>query len=221
MFDNKEHKQLEFFEELAKPSEKKNKRFGFSLTKERGADFKISYDKIILFVIVFVLALTLVFSLGVEQGKEIKPNIASQEPASTAGILGDARNNMAKEKTNQVIKEERNAAAVIINPVVENKPAAKKTEIKSAPSLEKKLLKGTFFTIQAVTYKDKEKAKREKNTIEKSGLRAFITKSGKYFLVCAGDFDDISAAQKKLPFLKKTYKDCFVKKMKKADIYRD
>lgn len=201
MFDAKEHKQLEFFEEVANLSTRKNRRFGSPFNADGKTDFKISYEKIILVIIFFILTLTLVFSLGVEQGKELRSDIPLQEAVSSI------ETSEKKEVDNE------------IKPVAENKIVVKKTEFKTPRNPQNKILKDVFFTIQVVTYKDRQRAKTEKMLIEKLGLRAFIIKSGKYFLVCAGDFDEISAAQNKLPSLRKKYNDCFVKKIKKSDIY--
>lgn len=217
MFNNKEQKQLEFFEEIANSSAK-NKRFGLSVKGEGGRDFRISYEKIILVVIVFILSLTLVFSWGVECGKGLKQNVSSREMLNPLEISEKKEDNTILKEANPLLKEEKRQDKKI-KLAVENKTVAKKAEVKIAQSPQDKVLKDVFYTVQVVTYKDKEKAKSEKGIIEKSGLQAFVVKSGKYFLVCAGSFNEISAAQNKLPSLRKKYKDCFVKKIKKSEIY--
>lgn len=221
MFDAEEHKQLEFFEDIASLPARKNKRLGSPFNAAATTDFKISYEKIILGIIIFILTLTIIFSLGVEQGKELRPNISSPEIVSSIEPSEKKEDHPAKEQTKQVSKEEKKQIDNKTKPVTENKIVVKKTEIMTARNPQNKISKEGFFTIQVVTYKDRQRAKTEKMLIEKSGLRAFIIKSGKYFLVCAGDFDEISAAQNKLPSLRKKYNDCFVKKIKKNDIYLD
>ncbi|MFH1856965.1 MAG: SPOR domain-containing protein [Candidatus Omnitrophota bacterium] len=204
MFSDKEQKQLEFFEELSKDiSSKKFRGFKFPVTGDEKIILKVSYEKMILAVIAFVLVLTLVFSLGVERGRNSKQPLLVQQKE-----IFEETESVAEPP----VKEVNN---VVHLPAVEKEASQKSRETKKNDA------KKTFYTVQVVAYKNASKAKEEKKNIEKSGVKSFIIKGENYFLVCAGDFNEIDSAKKQVMMLKKTYRDCFVKKVKQEDLYRD
>jgi len=194
MFARKEHKQLEFFEELTKSPAKRFKRFKLPSVGEEKIVFKVSYEKIVLVSIVFVLILTLVFSLGVERGKTLRRPEAEEEKISVVEVFQKKESRLKEENVNS-------------EPIGKTKEAG---------------LKSKFYTIQIAAYKDLSRAFEEKKKIEKRGLQAFILKGKKsWILVCVGSFSDISLAKKQLLVLRKTYSDCFIKEIKREDIYNE
>ncbi len=194
MFARKERKQLEFFEELTKLPAKRFKRFKLPSVGEEKIVLKVSYEKIVLASIFFVLILTLVFSLGVERGRALRQSKAEQEIISVVEVF--------QKKESQLKKEDINSAPI--------------------EKIKETNLKNKFYTIQVVAYKNLSRALKERKKIEKRGLQAFILKKKKGWLsVCAGSFSDISLAKKQLLVLRKTYSDCFIKEIKRKDLYNE
>jgi hypothetical protein len=192
MFARKEPKQFEFFEEFSESPTTKFKRLRLPTIDKEKIIIKISYEGIVFVVIGFILILSLVFSLGVERGKSQK--IIKLQPQPPAEVK-------TPEKKETQLQGKKAGSTKII-----------KTKGKT--------LKNEFYTIQVVAYKNLTLAFKEKEKIKKLGLTPFIIKGKKgYFLVGAGNFDDLSKAKEKLMSLKKIYGDCFIKKIKKEDLY--
>lgn len=194
MFARKEHKQIEFFEELTKSPAKRFKRFKLPSVGEEKIVLKVSYEKIVLASIVFVLILTLVFSLGVERGKTLRRPKAEEGKISVVEVFQKKESRRRKENVN-------------------SEPIGKTKETD---------LKSKFYTIQIVAYKNLSRALKERKKIEKRGLQTFVLKGKKSWIsVCVGSFSDISLAKKQLLVLRKTYSDCFIKEIKREDIYNE
>lgn len=196
MFARRESKQFEFFDEFKKSKEKRFKRFKLPSIGDEKIIIRASYEGLVFVAIGFVLVLTLVFSLGVERGKN----------------LGQPQTKIDNKTTSQ--------EAIVEREVVEEQTVVKQT---SYQEKEQVGFKDEFYTIQVVAYRNVSQALKEKEKINKMGLESFILNKNKkgYFLVCAGSFEDKSAAQKKSMSLRKIYNDCFVKKVKKEEIYND
>jgi hypothetical protein len=68
-------------------------------------------------------------------------------------------------------------------------------------------------TIQVASFKKQEQAQREAVSLQKKGYESFVLAKGNYSIVCVGKFDEKKQAQVFSSKLKKTYKDCLVRRM--------
>jgi len=67
------------------------------------------------------------------------------------------------------------------------------------------------YTIQLVSFKQKEPAEQEKRKLLKRNIEAFIAPSGNWYQVCAGNYETVKDAEKALKDFKKDYKGSFVR----------
>ncbi|MFC1753456.1 SPOR domain-containing protein [Thermoproteota archaeon] len=144
-----------------------------------------------------LIVLILIFTLGIERGKTIsKKKIDTDYDTSS----------LAKVEKPPIEKEIKLTKAVI------PKPAAPKKKLEKKKKTAK--LNDSRYIIHIVTYKkDSSYIKKELDTLKKRGYKPFIKKSGKYVVICTGEFKNKKEAQTQLTKLKTTYKDCFIKKI--------
>lgn len=209
MLIKKDPKQLELFKEFTKASEIRSRRFNLPSISGEKIILQFSYEKVVFVIIGFVLLSALIFSLGVESGRQLK--FAKSEKKRESIIETVQTNNSADEE-----KEIKNKIAEEVK-IVDMQPLKQNLDNKQASDI-----KSEFHTIQVAAYKSVSQAVKEKQKIQKSGVESFIiaSKNG-FFSVCAGQFNDITSAKKKLTDLKKNYHDCFIKKVNRNDVYKD
>jgi len=69
------------------------------------------------------------------------------------------------------------------------------------------------YTIQVASFKTKTYANKEAERLKKNGHEALIIPGERYVIVCVGNFSKKQEADVTLSQLKKTYHDCFIKKL--------
>lgn len=78
------------------------------------------------------------------------------------------------------------------------------------PIIQKHISK---YTIQVATFKTKTYAQKEAERLKKKGVDALIIPRGKHVIVCVGNFSKKQEAKVILSQLRKTYHDCFVRRL--------
>lgn len=68
------------------------------------------------------------------------------------------------------------------------------------------------YTIQLVTYKKQDLAKRSIAELRKKGYHATVIPSGEYHQVCVGVYRSIEEAKNDLRLFASTYKDCYLRR---------
>ena len=66
------------------------------------------------------------------------------------------------------------------------------------------------YTVQLVTYRKREYAEAELNTVRKMGFSGYVVQKGEYFLVYAGQYASKEEAKKDLNVFHPKYKDSFL-----------
>lgn len=203
-----EHAQIELFPFLTGRPQSRAARPPYLLK-----DLTLSVENIIVLCIIFVMAVVMFFSFGVERGKQIVTNALS-EPAATSTVspvpaaLPEkvAGRSVAPDRN---AKAQRNASpAQAAGP---DKPAIIPAMPNAGPSLEKNK-KGTF-TIQVASFKEKTRAQMEAKRLKANGYEIFVFPKGKHSIVCVGKFaikDEAMAFSNKL---KNKYNDCLVRRL--------
>ena len=148
---------------------------------------------VIIFICV-VMSLVASFTLGVEKGKLIAKN--SLPPQKLIAPVVQA----APQPTQETPK--------ITTPLP---PAVKTAQESPLVPPAQPSLKG--YTIQVASVKSAASAESLAGNLTKTGVSSFTKSSGKYIVVLAGNFEKKEDAQIKLRELKKTYADCFIKKI--------
>ncbi|MDD2703676.1 MAG: SPOR domain-containing protein [Candidatus Omnitrophica bacterium] len=170
------------------------------------------YEKLLLLSISFIVAIIISFSLGVEKGKRVtvlKSQVGfnaalTQKAASPAERVlpakGAAVSNVPQKEVpvSFAIGKTETAAASPVQiqkpvPVPENKSGA--------------------FTIQVASFRTKAHAQKEVQALKQTGQPVYLTAKGKYTVLCIGNFSDKEAAKSLLPELKKSYQDCFIRRL--------
>ncbi len=144
------------------------------------AKLTLSVESLVVFTILGIMVALFSFSLGVERGKHLAAQ-ALDERVSAAWNVG-ARTMVAPI-----------AAAVV--PPHSMVPAQR-------PLIIHGFISGTRYTLQAATYGNEEYARQDALLLKGKGFTSFLIKSGKYWLVCVGNFNNKESAAallRKLP----------------------
>ncbi|HAJ56214.1 MAG TPA: hypothetical protein DCL35_00400 [Candidatus Omnitrophica bacterium] len=163
-----------------------------------------SHQSVIIIFICAVMLLVASFALGVEKGKLVAKNspeaglgpvtLAAQEASETKPVT------TAQEKT--AITADAAGAQAADN-AAQN--TAAEPQVFSAPAGN--------FAIQVASVKSESAAKSLAETLTKKGISSFTRSSGNYTVVLAGNFAKREEAQQSLKELKKSYSDCFIRKI--------
>ena len=148
-------------------------------------------------IIVFIA----VFALGIERGKSLEN---TKNSAPDHEIIAENTQSPA-EVTPKI------PAVPITQPIQEELTPINKTLEKDKKN---DTLNPSRYAIQIATYKkDSSYVKKEIAKLKQNGFKPLIKTSGDYMIIYAGDFENKETAQEQLKKLKKTYKDCFIKKI--------
>jgi hypothetical protein len=178
--------QQELFSEADNAKKVKKRIFKKHLFDKNNVRFSLTYEQLGLFVILFIVLLSVVFTLGVERGKRIDFNVNLSNKAIDSKEYDHIKENILNEKKDIPDKEEQ----------------------------PKSVIPEEYFTIQVVTYKKDSLVKSELEYLKKRGYTSFVIESGKFKHICVGKFEDKKEYREIFRRLRKRYKDCFVKKIK-------
>lgn len=175
--EKNERSQLELFNQPKGAPRTKNQD-NFSLL-----GYIRNYEKIILFIICFIISGIISFSLGVEKGKKYTAPPVKQEKIITTPLVSEITPRNIKENTalkeNIVPKEE----------------------------------KADTYTIQIASFKNKESAQKEVQALKKSGWTTLVLHRGNYNVVCVGNFENKEKAENLLTEIRKKYQDGFIRRL--------
>ncbi|MBI5872911.1 MAG: SPOR domain-containing protein [Candidatus Omnitrophica bacterium] len=170
-----------------------------------------SHQSVIIIFICAIMLLVASFSLGVEKGKLVAKN------SLPVAVEKNFVENMAPQAAGMAIAETKSA------PVAQGKVVIPVNGI-SAQTGENTI--GTTvaaatatpapaggYTIQVASVKSESAAKILAETLTKKGISSFTRSSGKYIVVLAGNFAKMEEGRQSLKELKKSYSDCFLRKI--------
>jgi cell division protein FtsN len=104
-----------------------------------------------------------------------------------------------KRLTNRM--QPKDEQIVLDKNISEKKPEEKKEDILNQ------------YTIQVATFKTKAYAQKEAERLEGKGLEALVVPTGNFVCVCVGNFSEKQKATISLNQLKKSYRDCFIRRL--------
>jgi cell division septation protein DedD len=142
------------------------------------------------------------FTLGVEKGKRVVKN-TPVAPTVTA---------LAPDKTSAEIASRPAIAATTVvaqDPTVKMTPAPILVAEKTSPAPTAT----SGYAIQVASVATENSAKSLAEKLTKKGWASTTRPSGKYIIVLAGNFAKQEEAKSGLRELKKTYTDCFIRKI--------
>jgi len=140
-----------------------------------------------------IIVILISFAFGVERGKVIsKKNVTSR-------VLAESK---PRAITKQIAPKQKRIQKL----PVENKKLEKKKKDDKLTS--------PGYIIQVASYnKNSSYIDKEIIKLQKDGYDTVTVSSGNYMGICAGKFKNKTEAQKHLKQLKRTYKDCFIRKI--------
>ena len=149
------------------------------------ANLTLSLESLVIFAILGIMIALFSFSLGVERGKHLAAQ-ALDERVSAAWNVG---------------------ARTVAAPVVATIPASPAASVDRGVSEQRPAGKygfmlglGNRYTLQGATYGNEEYARQDALLLKAKGFQSFLIKSGKYWLLCIGSFNNKESA---LAFLRK------------------
>lgn len=186
MSESKEEEiQAELFHEFSGQPQKA-KRFPSLNKSPKPILISTSIEQLIFAGILLILALCLVFFLGVIRGKSLAvppPRVVTPAPVSHMLAMPRYRPPVPK---NQALP-------------MQSKPSV------SAPVKKP-------YMIQLVTYKRRDLAENEALAFRRRGMDAVVIPSGDYYQVCVGQYASKEEAKKDLKLFSVKYKDCFLRR---------
>jgi septal ring-binding cell division protein DamX len=154
------------------------------------ANLTLSLESLVIFTILGIMVALFSFSLGVERGKHIAAQ-ALDERVSAAWNVG--------------------ARTMAAMPLLAA-PAVTPGSI-APPAVEKKaLVFGDRYTLQAATYGNEEYAQQDALLLKAKHFQPFLIKSGKYWILCIGNFNTKEGAASLLRKLPSEYRSSQVRR---------
>jgi cell division septation protein DedD len=151
------------------------------------ANLTLSLESLVIFTILGIMVSLFSFSLGVERGKRLAAQ-ALDERVSAAWSV-PART-MAPAPA--VVAAAVAAVPVRQPAVVLQKPQGIFQKFLAAP--------GNRYTLQGASYGNEQYARQDALVLKAKGFQSFLIKSGKYWLLCIGNFNNKATA---MAFLKR------------------
>ncbi|KPK42773.1 MAG: hypothetical protein AMJ78_01270 [Omnitrophica WOR_2 bacterium SM23_29] len=194
-------KQQELFDEFIIREKRKARFFGaFKFKKplfpQHKLNMSVSYEALIIVLIGLVLTISIIFSLGVERGRNLEFAKVSDKGEQTAAET------KAKESPAQPTER-----PVEVQKQPEIKPQEGQVEKAiPAPSEEEP------FTIQVASFRTLALAEKELSRLENIGYSSDVLKKGNFFIVCVGNYSKKELAQQTLSDLRRVYVDCYIRR---------
>ncbi len=160
----------------------------------------LTLDRLILFTVVIVILMTLVFALGLERGKRIaQANLQRQKAAQPDEVLS-----FSIESSN---------VSEVIEPAAAYQPEPEVLNDKKGASDQKEDRKRKAFRIQVASYYKEKTALKEAENLKAKGYPVIVLQKGKFIVLYVGSFDNEKEANSKWQTLKKSYKDCLLRRL--------
>ena len=186
--DHFKEQQRELFEEFKgeEAPKKPSKIFG----RERRFLLSVSFDTLLLVVVLALMTALLLYAAGVEIGRR------------QGGLLPTVKTESSPMQPPKETPKPKQT---------QQKPSLKPQEAK--PVVQQPPLIGPY-TIQVASYRQTGPAQKALEPLKKKGYAPFLlTDSGSATIaVCVGNFAKVADAQQTLKELKRLYSDCFVRK---------
>jgi cell division septation protein DedD len=183
--------QQELFREFEAQKRKRKKKFPEGILPKNYVLFNVSYEQVIFITIAVIMLMALIFSLGVERGKQLSRAPMKRERIK---VVKTAPAEKAEPVT---VKEE---------PQPETAPAEK-----PKAAAEEKTPGAKNYTVQLVAFRSKRLAQKELIKLGKKGYKPFIIVGGGYYQICVGEYENKPEAKEDHAELKKYYKESFIR----------
>lgn len=201
---NTQKQQQELFDEFVVVKKTRGRFFGVlnkfnkPIFPQHRLNLSLSYETLIIILIGAVLVASIIFSLGVERGRNLKGRDV-ELPAPIQPVVA-------------VPAPTPDTAPAPVEPITPIVAEAPKPVLKTAEAVKKPATVDKPYTIQVASYKTPDLAKKEISRIKAMGYSADVIKKGNYFILCVGSFATKDAAKQTLAVMGKRYKGCMIRK---------
>ena len=185
-----------------------------------------NYEKAVISIICFLISCVIIFTLGIEKGK----NIQLQDYTRLQTMPLPVQQKIKSDPEPKPIQVEPQIKTTPAEPVIntanitlqENTPAKPAIITQQAKDTSAKTLKNKSsvkraakerFTIQLASYQNKTIAQKEAQSLKKNGYTPLIIQKGNYSILCVGNFTDKTKAKSTLSKLKKQYHDSMIRRL--------
>ncbi len=177
------------------------------------------YEKVIFVLIGFLLTAVIAFCCGVQRGRTLaKEAVNTRMDLAQSSVAAPAPAAVARQKVYPaapasqqpaVVASARVPAAAASRLVSDRQPAAR-ASLAASPVVP---VSAGGFTIQVGSYAESQLALKESASLKKKGFNALLVRKGKYTILCVGTFTSKENAQSVLSQLKRTYGDCYIRRL--------
>jgi hypothetical protein len=187
------HSQLELFSQGKDYSEKVAKR------SESFFSYMRNYEKQIILLICFLATALVSFALGIEKGKSLATLKSTDNRFDTAKKIEDlAIEKLVKIQSSVITKE--------ISGTIDSTKPILSGQLKASIPIGS-------YTIQVASYRTKDSAEKEEQSLRKKGFSPLVLYKGNFSVVCVGNFTNKKEAQSFLSKLKGQYRDCYIRRL--------
>jgi len=148
------------------------------------ANLTLSVESLVIFTILGIMVALFSFSLGVERGKHVAAQ-SLDERVSAAWNVG------ARTIAVPVAASVPVGLAIPVGKIVQQKSGVMHNSLVGI---------GNRYTLQAATYGSEEYARQDALLLKAKKFQSFLIKSGQYWLLCVGNFNNKESA---IAFLRK------------------
>lgn len=194
--------QQELFGEFEPSGPKQPERIPALSKNQKPIFLSTTIEQVLLAGIIAILVLCAIFFLGVLRGKSIRAE-ASRASTAAQSVAAAAP---VRSAVAQPARIDQGTRSTLTAPAIKPTPNPDRLVEKTAGP------QPGSYTIQVVTYRNKDLAESEAKAIRKLGLSSFVVPNGAYYEVYAGEYTTKEAAKKGLPALASRYKGSFVRR---------
>ena len=163
------------------------------------------YEKVIFVLIGFLITAVIAFCFGVERGKTMAKEVTNARMDVAQAPVQAGQPGVAPK-----------AAAPAVVPQKQYPVAAAQGGMVASRQLPaSRVVAGQQggFTVQVGSYAESTQALKESASLKKKGFNALLVRKGKYMVLCVGNFTSKENAQSVLSQLKRTYGDCYIRRL--------
>ena len=198
---NKSHSQFELF-----PGHSEDNSPNPHRVRPPINDLTLTVENIIVVCICLMMTFVLFFSFGVERGRRLaqKGEVESKASASNKSVDEPFVREEA-EKIETIRIDTADLAS-------DTEDAGDDQEIIQVP-VERQLSEEQLYTIQVASFKTKNFAQKEAESLGHVGTEIFVLPKGSHNIVCVGKFTERNDAQQFSKKLKTKYRDLLVRRL--------
>ena len=186
------------------------------------AKVTLSFENLVILLILCIMLAVLAFALGVEQGKRIAFFDQATRVSSRTTTTPTAKSNTIQtQSARAATKTNLSTKAALSTAVVGQKPrqgivqpaAAISSGAVAIAAPEAVLVAAKPYTIQVASYKDTKFAQREAVNLNTRGWETQTIQKGSYVILCVGHFATRQEADEFARRLRPAYKDYVVRRL--------